>query len=69
VHQINRIARINHDLLADGVLMARSGSTGHSGIRRTLNYETQRALGQPARCREAWDIHDTEKSFHSDLAI
>jgi hypothetical protein len=53
VHRINRIARINHDLLAEGGLMARSGSTGHSGIRRTLNYEIQRALGQPARYRAA----------------
>jgi len=69
VHRINRIARINHDLLADGILMARSGSTGHLGIRRTLNGETQRALGQPARYRAAWNIHDTEKSFHFDLAI
>jgi hypothetical protein len=69
VHRINRIARINHDLLAEGGLMARSGSTGHSGIRRTLNYETQRALGQPARYRAAWDIHDTEKSFHFCLDI
>ena len=68
MHRINRIARINHDLLAEAVSWRTQAAPG-SQVSGDYLVAGHNAYSDDGVLMAVKDIHHTEKSFHSGLAI